>query len=98
MLVHKGGQINNVQSIAGVGSAEMSNLQNCGVKIFKEHCRYFTIKKNGGGGGGRGAGKGGPTRGENELRLDGIVQFKNKQTKQKHEGWWLGGGGMDGQT
>ena len=42
MLVHKGGQINNVQSITGVGSAEMSHLQNCIVKIFKEHCRYFT--------------------------------------------------------
>ena len=29
----------------GVGSAEMSHLQNCSVKIFKEHCRYFTIQK-----------------------------------------------------
>ena len=28
MLVHKGGQINNVQLITGVGSAEMSQLQN----------------------------------------------------------------------
>ena len=47
MLVHKGGQINNVQLMTGVGSAEMSYLQNCSVKIFKEHCRYFTkrIKK-----------------------------------------------------
>ena len=28
MLVHKGGKINNVQLITGVGSAEMSHLQN----------------------------------------------------------------------
>ena len=27
------------------GSAEMSRLQNYSVKIFKEHCRYFTKKK-----------------------------------------------------
>ena len=42
MLVHKGGQINNVQLITGVGSTNMSYLQNCSVKIFKEHCEYFT--------------------------------------------------------
>ena len=30
---------------AGVGSAEMSHLQNGSVKIFKEYCRYFTKKK-----------------------------------------------------
>ena len=45
MLVHKGGQINNVQLITGVGSAEMSHLQNYIVKIFKEHLRYLTKKK-----------------------------------------------------
>ena len=49
MLVHKGGQINNVQLITGVRIAEMSQLQNCKVKIFKEHSsRYFTRKRNGG--------------------------------------------------
>ena len=42
--LHKGGQINNVQLITG--GAEMSHLQNISVKIFKEHCRYFTIRKN----------------------------------------------------
>ena len=26
-----------------VGNTETSHLQNCSVKIFKEHCRYFTI-------------------------------------------------------
>ena len=36
MLVHKGGQVNNVQLITGVGSAEMSHLQNCSVKILKK--------------------------------------------------------------
>ena len=29
MLVHKGGQINNVQLITGLRIAEMSQLQNC---------------------------------------------------------------------
>ena len=47
MLVHKGGQINNVQLMTGVGSAEiLSHLQNCSVKISKDHCRYFTKKRN----------------------------------------------------
>ena len=31
MLVHKGGQINNVQLITGVRIAEISKLQNCSV-------------------------------------------------------------------
>ena len=44
MLVHKGGQINNVHLITGVGSAKMPHLKNCSVKIFKEHCEY--LKKN----------------------------------------------------
>ena len=61
MLVHKGGQTNNVQLITGMGSAEMSHLYNCSVKIFKGHCRYFTtnnkkmkfpLKMGGGGRGG----------------------------------------------
>ena len=30
----------------GVGNAETSHLQNCSVKIFKEHCRYFTMITN----------------------------------------------------
>ena len=30
----------------GEGSAEMSHLPNCSVKIFKEHCRYFFKKNN----------------------------------------------------
>ena len=39
MRVHKRGQINKMQL-----SAEMSHLQNCTVKILKEHCRYFAKK------------------------------------------------------
>ena len=35
MLVHKGGQINNVQLITGLRIAEMSQLQNCSVMSTK---------------------------------------------------------------
>ena len=35
MLVHKGGQINNVHLITGVRIAEMSQLQNCSVMCTK---------------------------------------------------------------
>ena len=35
MLVHKGGQINNVQLIIGLRIAEMSQLQNCSVMCTK---------------------------------------------------------------
>ena len=35
MLVHKGGQINNVQLITGLRIAEMSQLQNCIVMCTK---------------------------------------------------------------
>ena len=31
-----------MQLITGVGSAEMSHIQDCSVKIFKEHCRYVS--------------------------------------------------------
>ena len=49
MFVHKGGQINNVQLITEVRIAEMSQLQNRRIKIFKEHSsRYFTQKRSGG--------------------------------------------------
>ena len=34
-LVHKGGQINNVQFITGLRIAEMSQLQNCSVMCTK---------------------------------------------------------------
>ena len=35
MLVHKGGQIDNVQLITGVRIAEMSQLQNCSIMCTK---------------------------------------------------------------
>ena len=35
MLVHEGGQINNVQLITGLRIAEMSQLQNCSVMCTK---------------------------------------------------------------
>ena len=55
MLVHKGGQINNVQLITGLRIAEMSKLQNCSVKCTKNgsYCENVkkTEKKSGGEGG-----------------------------------------------
>ena len=39
MLVHKGGQINNVQLITGLRIAEMSQLQNCSVVCTKNVVR-----------------------------------------------------------
>ena len=55
MLVHKGGQINNVQLITGLRIAEMSQLQNCSVKCTKNGSYCENVKKRGkksGGGGG----------------------------------------------
>ena len=53
MLVHKGGQINNVQLITGVRIAEMSQLQNCSI-MCKKNGSYCENEKGGGGGGGGG--------------------------------------------
>ena len=58
MLVHKCGQINNVQLITGVRIAEMSQLQNCSVMCTKNgsYCEKNNKreKKSGGEGGGSG--------------------------------------------
>ena len=58
MLVHKGGQINNVQLITGVRIAEMSQLQNCSVMCTKNGSYCENEKKReqvrGEGGGGQG--------------------------------------------
>ena len=53
MLVHKGGQINNVQLIIGVRITEMSQLQNCNVKCIKNgsYCENEKREKKSGGGG-----------------------------------------------
>ena len=45
MLVHKGGQINNVQLITGLRIAEMSKLQNCSVKCTKNGSYCENVKK-----------------------------------------------------
>ena len=56
MLVHKGGQINNVQLITGVRIAEMSQLQNCSVMCTKNgsYCENEKREKKSGG---RGVGR-----------------------------------------
>ena len=53
MLVHKGGQINNVQLITGLRIAEMSQLQNCSVMCTKNgsYCEMKKREKKSGGGG-----------------------------------------------
>ena len=45
MLVHKGGQINNVQLITGLRIAEMVQLQNCSVMCTKNGSYYGNEKK-----------------------------------------------------
>ena len=58
MLVHKGGQINNVQLITGLRIAEMSQLQNCSVKCTKNGSYCENVKKRKKQSGGRGSGWG----------------------------------------
>ena len=79
MLVHKCGQINNVQLITGLRIAEMSQLQNCSVKCTKNGSYCENVKKGrksqgeGGGGvykevsGGGGGGSGVYLNGEVKL-------------------------------
>ena len=52
MLVHKGGQINNVQLITGLRIAEMSQLQNCSVKCTNENVKKREKKSESQGEGG----------------------------------------------
>ena len=55
MFVHKGGQINNLRLNTGMGSAEMSHLQNCSVKYPKSIAGILQKKKKKGAvGGGHG--------------------------------------------
>ena len=80
MLVHKGGQINNVQLITGLRIAEMSKLQNCSVKCTKNGSYCENVNKGGksqweGGGGGC------------VQRMEVIVKRKKKS---------VGGGGGGG--
>ena len=106
MLVHKGGQINNVQLITGLRIAEMSQLQNCSVKCTKNGSYCENVKK-----GRKSQGKGGG----GVQRMEVIVKRKNKSVgggcERRSEafvkiqfflffflggggGWgWVGGGG-----
>ena len=69
MLVHKGGQINNVQLITGLRIAEMSQLQNCSVKGTKNGSYCENVKKGRKSqGGGRGC----------VQRMEVIVKRKKK--------------------
>ena len=54
MLVHKGGQINNVQLITELRIAEMSQLHNCSVKCTKNGSYCENVKKREKKSGGRG--------------------------------------------
>ena len=54
MLVHNGGQINNVQLITGLRIAEMSQLQNRSVKCTKNGSYCENVKKREKKSGGRG--------------------------------------------
>ena len=68
MLVHKGGQINNVQLITGLRIAEMSQLQNCSVMCTKNgsYCENEKKERKSQGGGGGG----GQVRGGGGVRVD----------------------------
>ena len=106
MLVHKGGQINNVQLITGLRIAEMSQLQNCSVMCTKNGSYCENVKKgrksqgeggmctkNGsycGGGGGVRVGGRGG-QGGCELRSEAFVNIQKKKYF-----FFLGGGGGSG--
>ena len=80
MLVHKGGQINNVQLITGLRIAEMSQLQNCSVKSTKMEVIVKMLKK------------GEKVRGEG----GGCVQRMEVIVKRKKSQWGGGGRGGGG--
>ena len=86
MLVHKGGQINNVQLITGLRIAEMLQLQNCSVKCTKIGSYCENVKK---GRKSQGAGGGGCVQ-----RMEvggGCVQRMEVIVKRKKKS--VGGGG-----
>ena len=80
MLVHKGGQINNVQLITGLRIAEMSQLQNCSVMCTKNGSYCENEKKER-----KSQGEGGCVQ-----RIEVIVKRK------KSQGGGMGGGGGQG--
>ena len=70
MLLHKGGQINNVQLITGLRIAEMSQLQNCSVMCTKNgsYCENEKKRKK------KSGGKGGCVQ-----RMEVIVKRKKSR-------------------
>ena len=94
MLVHKGGQINNVQLITGLRIAEMSQLQNCSVMCTKNgsYCENEKKERKSQGGGGmctkngsycekekKSGGGGG--QGRCERRSEASVKIQNSKKK-----------------
>ena len=105
MLVHKGGQINNVQLITGLRIAEMSQLQNCSVKCTKNGSYCENVKKGRkrqGEGGGCvqrsqwGGGWGG--QGICERRSEAFVKIQKKKILFFFGGGRVGLGGGGGQV
>ena len=79
MLLHKGGQINNVQMITGVRIVEMSQLQSCSVMCAKKEVIVkIKIKKKV-----RGEGSG-------EMCTKNGSYCREKEKKS----WGGGGGGL----
>ena len=93
MLVHKGGQINNVQLITGLRIAEMSQLQNCSVKCTKNGSYCENVKKREKKSGGRG-----DVYKEWKLLCQGGCELKSEAfvNIQKKKYFFLGGGGGGG--
>ena len=81
MLVHKVGQINNVQLITGVRIAEMSQLQNCSVMCTKNGSYCENKKKE------RKSGRRGQGQGRCEHRSEAFVKIQNKKIKYFFGGW-----------
>ena len=82
MLVHKGGQINNVQLITGLRIAEMSQRQGGG-GICTKKGSYCEKEKSQGGG----------CQGRCEWRSEAFVKI---QKKKNFFFFWGGGGGGGG--
>ena len=73
MLVHKGGQINNVKLITGLRIAEMSQLQNCSVMCTKNgsYCENEKKERKSQGEGGMCTKNGSYCEKEKKVRGDG---------------------------
>ena len=82
MLVHKGGQINNVQLITGLRITEMSQLQNCSVKCTKNGSYCENVKK------------GRKKKRKSQGGGGGCVQRMEVIVKRKKSQWGGGGGGQ----